>query len=288
MGERADEWGGGNPPSPRPDRDGAKRLSGPVDAVKYLAFVGVAVCIPVVVVTAVAQRRGGLRTRRPLFGILALTAIAVGYTFAWDGILIKHGVWWYGPAVVTARIWVVPLGELAFIFLQTVLVVIFTIAVTPDFAPATPRRGEWRIRLVGVGCIAVLAVLGGALLTVPSGLYLGAILVWASPPLALLWFLGGPVFRRHPGRLAVSILGPVCYLSIVDTVAIQHGLWHIASQYSTTITVHGLPIEEVTFFLCTNTLLVFGFTLYRWVAVRCETVDAVEGLRGLIPLRSTP
>jgi len=107
--------------------------------------------------------------------------------------------------------------------------------------------------------------------------------VWGAPILGFLWFLGGPVIWRTRRVVAVAILLPTGYLWIVDRVAIGLDLWSISSTYTTGLAVAGLPIEEMVFFLVTNTLVVFGLTLYLWVVARTERQSLLASLRGLLP-----
>jgi lycopene cyclase domain-containing protein len=252
----------------------------PVDS-SYLVFLGCAVGVPTLVVALLAWRLGGLRTPTDVAGVGALVLIAFGYTFVWDGYLIERGVWWYGNGVVTARVGVIPLGELAFFALQTALTGCWLHAIDPPVEPTRPATAS--ARPVGLLVIAALELAGLVLSYTTAGYYLGYILLWGCPILGFLWVLGGPLVRRRRRSAAVAILVPTAYLWTIDRVAIGRGLWTISPTHSTGVAVAGLPVEEMVFFLVTNTLIVFGLLLYRWVIGRAERDGLVAGLVGLFP-----
>jgi lycopene cyclase domain-containing protein len=247
----------------------------------YLAYLAVAVGGPLLGVAALSRYRGGLRSRVDALGVAALVAIAFSYTFAWDGYLIERGVWWYGEGVVTARVWVIPVGELSFFVLQTALTGLWLYALDPSIDPARPSAV--RARPAGLLVVAALELAGLALYYTTPGHYLGYVLLWAAPILGFLWFLGGPVIWRARRAVVPAVAVPTVYLWVVDRVAIGLGLWTISARYSTGLHVVGLPVEEMVFFLVTNALVVFGLVLYRWVAARTESRSLVRSLLGLLP-----
>ena len=245
----------------------------------YLAYLAATVGLPLVGLAAVWRLRG--RTWVDALGVAALMAIAFSYTYVWDGTLIERGVWWYGEGVVTARVWVIPLGELAFFLLQTALTGAWLVALDPSVDPDRPTAV--RSRTGGLLGIAALELAGLALSYTTAGHYLGAILVWGGPILGFLWLLGGPVIWRARRLVVAGIAVPTAYLWVVDRVAIGLDLWSISSTHTTGLGVAGLPIEEMVFFLVTNTLVVFGLVLYLWVVARTEQRSLWTSLRGLLP-----
>jgi lycopene cyclase domain-containing protein len=238
--------------------------------VTYLTFLAAFVCLPLSVLAV-----GSVLTHRPdrapvrlqAGGLALMIGLALVYTTPWDNYLIGRGVWFYGDGVVTTRLWLMPLGEYLFVALQSILVGLWV------FARDGPVDGSightWPDR-VG-GAVAGLAVSGVGLAFVfgPTGLYyLGAILAWAGPVLALQWGVGWRYLLAVRRRLAVMVAVPALYLSTIDRIAIEMGLWTISSTYSTGVFVGGLPIEEGAFFLVTSLFLAQALVLLRWVVVR--------------------
>ena len=67
---------------------------------------------------------------------------------------------------------------------------------------------------------------------------------------------------RHRRLVVLSIAMPTLYLSLADSIAIGAGTWTFSPQQSTGWLIGGvLPVEELLFFLLTNTLIGFGMTL---------------------------
>ncbi|PSQ39704.1 hypothetical protein BRD10_03065 [Halobacteriales archaeon SW_12_71_31] len=84
--------------------------------------------------------------------------------------------------------------------------------------------------------------------------------------------LGGGHARR-PGdvRRPLGVAVPTLYLCLIDRLAVGWGLWQFSAVKLTGWTVLGLPVEEATFFLLTNALVVHGLVLFH---------PFVEGWRG--------
>ncbi|CAJ51148.1 lycopene cyclase domain-containing protein [Haloquadratum walsbyi] len=197
-------------------------------------------------------------------GIILMTVVAVIYTTPWDNYLIQRGVWWYGPGDIFARIWKAPVGEYLFFILQPILTGLWVTTLTPD---ATYRNGDFDRRPRTLGALVWLGfgIIGTVLLTVESGFYLGAILAWACPVVALQWAVGGGYLTRRWREWSLAIAIPTVYLWMIDSIAIALGVWTISDQYSTGINLLGLPIEEAVFFLITNILIVYGLILFEWI-----------------------
>lgn len=216
-------------------------------------------------------------------GIALLAGIALVYTIPWDNYLIAHGVWRYMPSAVVGRIGYTPVSEYAFFVLQPVLTGLWfhTLGARIDSTVST----SFSIRVAGSVVWLVVAVFGGLLLTADSGYYLGAILLWASPVLALQWGVGGPALVRHRQLITVAVLVPTLYLWIADRIAIAAGLWELSPVFTTgrTVPVLGLPIEEAAFFLVTNLLVVQGLVLFHWVLAVVAEGTVADGVRALVP-----
>lgn len=127
-----------------------------------------------------------------------------------------------------------------------------------------PNPGSAWIRLAAL--LPVGGLWAGSLWALLSGMtdlrYLGLILVWALPPLALQLAYGAPALRKL-GRVAFWSIAPATvYLATADGLAIAVGIWTINPKTSTGWLLFGvLPLEELAFFLLTNTLITLSVLL---------------------------
>ena len=202
---------------------------------------------------------------RPL-AVAIITVVALVYTTPWDNYLISRQVWGYGEGRVLATIWHAPVEEYAFIILQPLLGALWLRWVGGLFdEPAVewpmPRR-DW---VVGALAALPIGVAGVAMLTVDATFYMGAILAWGAPVLAVQWAVGWRYLLARWRLVTVAVGVPAIYLSAVDRIAIEYGIWWLSDTYTTGLTVAGLPIEEGAFFLLTTVFVVQGLVLYPWV-----------------------
>ncbi len=238
----------------------------------YLAFLGVFLLVPLSTLAVAATVRPN--RHRPSVavqagGVAAIVVVALVYTTPWDNYLIAEGVWWYGEGRVVGRLWLAPVEEYLFIVLQSVLVAVWTFRLA---GPVDASVGQGR-RDAALGAAAGVTVsaAGVALLAGPvSMFYLGAILAWAGPVLALQWAVGWRYLLAVRRRVAAAIAVPVAYLCAADWVAIRNGVWTISPDHTTGLALAGLPVEETTFFLLTSTFVVQGLVLLRWVIARWD------------------
>ncbi|MCQ4334144.1 lycopene cyclase domain-containing protein [Natronomonas sp. F2-12] len=216
----------------------------------------------------------------PFFGLFVVLVLAFLYTTPWDNLLIDQGVWWYGSGATRAHVWAAPIGEYLFFVLQPILAALWLYNL--DIPTEGSLRIPGRTRLAGlVAGLAVGACGAGLLLADPSRLYLGAILVWAGPILAIQWAFGWPHLVRARRTVALGIGVPTVYLWFVDWYAITNGLWTISTTYTVGIAAFGLPIEEMLFFLITNVFIVQGLVLYLWLVEQWPTV--APDVRAAVP-----
>jgi len=235
----------------------------------YLQFHALFV-VPVVAGLALtATYRLGSR-RDVLTGTAILTGLALVYTTPWDGALIRRGVWWYGDGAVLLRFWSIPLGEYLFFILQTAMVGLWVARFRVD--TERPLATQTRTRLVGLAVALVVVLSGLALLRSDSGLYLGSLLVWSGPILAIQWLFGWHFLVGEWRTVSVATLVPMAYLCGIDSIAIRLGVWTISKQYTTgyTVPLLDLPIEEAVFFFLTTLFVVQGVVLYVWLRDRWE------------------
>jgi hypothetical protein len=233
----------------------------------YLGFHLVFILPPLALLLLAAPTLPPGRRRVARVGLVGITALAVAYTTPWDNFLIDQGVWWYGEGTVLAQIGSAPVEEYLFFVLQPVMsgLFLYVVGFSPAFDPGDTRVGP---RLVGAVGFLSLAALGAGLLTTDAGYYLGAILLWACPLLALQWGVGGGYLLRTGREWPVAVAVPTLYLWFADRVAIGLGVWTISDAHTLGVDVLGLPLEEATFFLVTNLLVVQGLVLFEWVMHR--------------------
>lgn len=192
----------------------------------------------------------------------ALALLALVWTAPWDEHLVRTGVWSYGTDRVLATIGSVPAEEYAFVVLLVVLVAAWgarTGLLDPVLAGPGPVRGSRAAGALGWFVVAVI----GALLVVVGGQlrYLGLLLVWAAPPLALQHAVAGDLLGGRRSARALLALPVALWLCAADRLALADGVWSIAPASSTGVLLLGLPLEEALFFLLTCVLVADGLLL---------------------------
>jgi lycopene cyclase domain-containing protein len=203
-------------------------------------------------------------------GFVIMVLAALIYTTPWDNYLISRHVWTYTPDHVTMslRIGYVPLEEYCFFILQPILTGLYLLyfanldpAMIAAWLPAFPRI--WHPRLWG-GLLALLATATGLVSFFVSshGTYFGLILMWAGPVIAFHWFYGGDYLWRIRKIFISSLVLATFYLCVIDRIAIEWKIWTISPVHSTGWTILGLPLEEATFFVVTNLLVLQGLLLF--------------------------
>ncbi len=206
----------------------------------------------------------GVRAPRRLWAAVGvLAAVALVWTAPWDDYLVRSGVWSYDPDRVLARVGSVPAEEYAFVVLLVVLVAAW--GARTGRLPAVPRPAPTlhrHARLSGTAGWLGVAALGMVVLLAGGQLrYLGLLLVWAAPPLALQRAVAGDLLQA--GRLdrAVVAVPVVAWLCLADRLALADGIWVISPATSTGVLLLGLPVEEALFFLLTVVLVTDGLVL---------------------------
>lgn len=226
----------------------------------YLAFHLVFTLPPILILAGMQRRRLRRVHPRAAHFLLLVAAIALVYTTPWDNYLVRRGVWGYGVARVLGTIGYVPLEEYLFFLLQSLLAGLWLALLLP----AEPARVGTAARRGGALVYAALALGGALLLRRPQGTYLGLILAWAAPVLALQWgYAGRELWARRRGW-ALGAAAPTLYLCAADAVAIHLGIWHISPAHTLGIALGPLPLEEAVFFLLTNLMVVQGLLLFLY------------------------
>lgn len=230
----------------------------------YFLFHLIFLVPPILLMLAWYRRPAGLENDvRVRLAIPLVCLIAVSYTTPWDNYLVAKEIWWYGANRVVGTIGHVPLEEYLFFVLQPILTGLFLYQYLHRY-PASLGEGSsvkapWAGAVVFIG----LTVLGTIFLFDgnPETLYLALILTWSPPILGGMWLYDGETLWALRSTVFVTTIVPTIYLWGADAIAIRSGIWTIAPQYTVGLSLFGLPLEEATFFLFTNLLVVQGVLL---------------------------
>jgi len=247
----------------------------------YLEFHLVFVIPPIIGLALLTYfRESAWKGLKPVSGLVIILALAIVYTTPWNNLMIAEGVWWYGEGTTLVHFWYTPLGEYLFFILQPILTALWlfqfpTIRERSIQIPATKR-------LVGVAAGLIVGIIGFVLLLTDSTFYLGAILFWAGPILAIQWGFGWPYLWEIRRTFAVMLLVPTLYYWVIDRLAIGMGIWVISDTHTVGISLLGLPLEEALFFLMTNIFVIQGIVLYMWL-LDCYERGAISNLSDLFP-----
>ncbi|WP_121820292.1 lycopene cyclase domain-containing protein [Halostella salina] len=239
----------------------------PLIVVTYFGFHLTFVVPPAVGLTAASLSRPAREGADvPVGGLAAIVVLALLYTTPWDNYLIEQGVWHYGEGVVAGTIWHAPVEEYLFIALQPLVTALWLSRVHDGGDPGPTATVRNRV----AGLLAGVAVggVGAVLLSSDPTFYLGAILLWAAPVLAIQWAFGWPYLWHHRRVVAVGVAVPTLYFWVADRIALAQGIWVISETYTVGVDILGLPVEEALFFLVTNLFIVQGLVLYEWVIER--------------------
>ncbi len=95
--------------------------------------------------------------------------------------------------------------------------------------------------------------------------------VWAGPIIVMQWLLGIDLMIKRWKVWLPGILIPTLYLTFANSFAISGHTWTINPDQSLGIFLpFGVPLEELIFFLLTNTLVVQGLILLAMPGVRAR------------------
>ncbi len=240
----------------------------------YFTFLVLFLFIPIAllaVITYIDRRNGrnvpqSLRRWPAWAAILLHVVIAVLYTTLWDNYLVATRVWWYDPDLVAGiTIGWVPIEEYTFFALQPILAGLWLLFLARRLAKlASPEPLLAWLRWAGPAALGILWLGSVAILASGwrPGTYLALELAWALPPIGLQLVFGADILWRYRRLVFLTLASLTLYLAAADTIAITLGTWTINPEKSLNLLIAGLlPVEELIFFLLTNTLVVFGMVL---------------------------
>jgi lycopene beta-cyclase len=229
--------------------------------VTYLQF-HLVFLLPPLALLAVPAARIVRQHPRLGIGVGVLVVAAYVWTTPWDNYLVATEVWDYGQGRVLATIGYVPVEEYAFFGLQTLLAGAVTMIALRRRDLLDRSEPTERASGRTVAWWAAAGVGAAALTFVDPTRYLGLILLWIVPPLALQWWYGGRWLAERLRRVWPWLAALTVYLWIADGYAIANGIWSISERYTTGIRFGPLPLEEATFFLVTNLVVAQGLILF--------------------------
>lgn len=244
----------------------------------YFGFLALFVGIPIAIlslITIIDYRRAkwmpsALHSFTPWKVLLGLCIVAFIYTTPWDNYLVATSVWWYDINLVTGIVFgYVPIEEYTFFLVQPVMTGLLFLLIVRYLPMNSQKANDLKIRILATS-IAVIGFVAFTILLIMSFVidsfrpltYLSLELSWALIPIIIQLAFGADILWRHRNAILLTIIISTIYLSWADSIAINSGTWTIDSEQSLNWFIGGiLPIEEVVFFLITNTLVTLGMTL---------------------------
>ncbi|KAL5245315.1 hypothetical protein ACI65C_012725 [Semiaphis heraclei] len=156
-----------------------------------------------------------------------MCALAVLYTVPWYSYFVyHHGAKTYSPGAVLAVVGNVPVEEYVLVVMQTVFTSLWALMFvhwsTPCLNFNFDKRSYLLIRWVPISLLAAVAAVGYAM-TVrgQETFYLGSILCWASPAIALMWYGAGNFFTKKIIPSSIAIAGPTLYMCWVERTTVN-------------------------------------------------------------------
>ena len=232
--------------------------------VTYLEF-HLAFTLPPLLVLALLQGR----THERWWPLALLVVIAFVYTTPWDNYLVAREIWSYPPGRVLATVGWVPVEEYAFFVIQTLMAGLWLRLFQARWPVAPEPPAGLGHRVAGTALFGALTLAGVAMIVAAGHwLYLGLILAWACPILAMMWAIGGHLIWARRRLVAATVVPIALYLWFADWFAItQAGIWTITDPTRTGWEIARLPVEEALFFVVTTLLVAQGLVMLETSAV---------------------
>ncbi|KAJ1513896.1 hypothetical protein HMI56_001542 [Coelomomyces lativittatus] len=213
---------------------------------------------------------------RPILHSLAivklciLSILAFLYTTPWDNFILAFDAWSYCPKCVLFTVGYVPFEEYMFFIIQTwlsglIATFIFHFSPSPTHLLFKTQllKNTKTIRVLGALFLLTVGVLHMYICTPGSPyFYFACIVWWSMPVIALQWYVAGHFILAQARNVAIAVLVPTFYLSLVDTFALQRNVWTITPKSILEIyLLKDFPLEEFFFFFITNVML--GEPVYK-------------------------
>ena len=198
-----------------------------------------------------------------LSGVLAVGAITIIISAPLNQILASQGILEFNSSESLFMIGLVPFeiyGLIAGMCLFSGLILYF---LRPRIHPVRiPSR--W-IKLGGVALLVPLAITCLIMLREPSLNHMGVILLWFSIVMGSQWFFGGSLVWRTKSMFISACLFSTGYFCLIDAFAIHKAYWGVNPFLSSGISLFGLPIERVLYYLSINLCYCQGLELFWYL-----------------------
>ena len=185
------------------------------------------------------------------FTTMPLAFAAIIFSSMWDSLIFSKGVFTFDQGSMLGVFGAMPLEEWMWFIDHTTLASIVTLAVmrpqADDVLAASLRSPLRQHSPADKGAAMGLAALSTTgfwltsqiLMAVPGAdehlLFLGVLMGFMPPVLALQWWFGGNVFRQRPGEMLSAIAAVSVYVLALDQLALSKGIWHLNPDYTTSL-----------------------------------------------------
>lgn len=164
--------------------------------------------------------------RLEIFKIGFISALAVIYTVPWYGYFVNYGARKYSPGVVLAVVGSVPVEEYVFVVAQTVLTLLWALMFVQWSTPCLnfnyDKRSYQLIRWIPISLLTVVTAAGYAMVVRgQETFYLGSILCWSSPAIAIMWYGAGNFFIKKIIPSSIAIVGPTLYMCWINQMTVS-------------------------------------------------------------------
>lgn len=209
---------------------------------------------------AIALMDGVLGAALVVTGVLSIIVIA--FTFPWDNAAVRRGIWDFPEDRILFRIQYLPIEEILFFVLQTVIVGLFTTIVSSRLSRIPTVIVDVTSPLAMSFVVIVLSLWGviGYLTRRRRrerrrSSYADHLLFWFVPIIVVQWAFGWQILTAYVDVLLLSASVWGAYYTFADIIAVRQGIWYFDRQQTTGLTLGPLPWEEVAFFVLTSLLV---------------------------------
>ncbi len=212
------------------------------------------------VLAAIAFVDGILGTTLVVSGVLSIVVIA--FTFPWDNAAVRRGIWDFPEDRILFRVQFLPIEEILFFVLQTLIVGLFTSILSSRLTRIPTVVADITSPTTITSILLVLCVWGtvGYLTRRRRrerrrSSYADHLLFWFLPIIVLQWTFGWQILAPYADLVILSASVWGAYYTLADIVAVRQGIWFFDREQTTGLTIGPLPWEEVAFFFLTSLLV---------------------------------